>query len=145
MQYQCTIDINGPRDRVTALFDDPDNLMQWQDGLQSFEHFEGEFGAVGSRSRIRYKMGKREIEMIETLEEHAMPDRMVAVYETKGVWNRNVNTFTDLGEATRWDMDCDFRCSGFLKVMAFVAPGMFRKQTEKMMQDFKRFAEAEMG
>lgn len=118
-------------------------MGEWQDGFISFEHFGGEKGAAGSKANIKYKMGSREIDMVETMESYDLPDEMVAIYEADKVWNRNINRFTDLGGSTRWDMECEFQCGGFVKLMAFFMPGMFRKQTEKMMSDFKRFAEAQ--
>lgn len=142
MKYTCEETINLPRAQVAELYDDPDNLKEWQPGLQSFELISGECATEGSKSKIRYLMGKREIEMIETLEVYRLPEEFTAVYETKGVWNRNENRFVDQGDSTKWVMDCEFTCSGFLKIMAFVMPGMFRKQTQKMMRDFKAFAEA---
>lgn len=145
MEYSCTIVIDGHRDKVTELFDEPDNLKHWQDGLQSFELISGEMGQSGSKSRIHYKMGKREIEMIETLEVHDMPETMIAVYEAKGVWNRNVNRFIEIGDQTRWDLNCEFKCKGLVRILSALMPGMFRKQTSKMMQDFKTYAERELG
>ena len=47
MKYSCELTIDLPRDEVIALFDDPDNLVKWQPGLQSFEHISGEAGAAG--------------------------------------------------------------------------------------------------
>ena len=42
MKYTCKLVINLPRERVVELFDDPDNLPRWMEGLQSFEHLSGE-------------------------------------------------------------------------------------------------------
>ena len=38
-------------------------------------------------------------------------------------------------------METDFQFSGFMKIIALFMPGMFRKQSLKMMQQFKVFAE----
>ncbi len=143
MKYTCETTINLPRNRVAELYNDPDNLPKWQPGLRSFDLISGEYATEGSKSKIVYQMGKRELEMIETLEVYNLPEEFTALYETKGVWNRNQNRFIDLGDSTEWVMDCEFRCDGFLKIMAFLMPGMFKKQTNKMMADFKAFAEAQ--
>ncbi|MAM62384.1 SRPBCC family protein [Maritimibacter sp. UBA3975] len=143
MKYIERIVIDRPRDAVVALFDDPDNLAKWQEGLVSFTHLSGEPGREGSQSKLVFRMGSRTIEMVETLEVRALPDRFTAVYEADGMWNRNENHFEELDDgATEWTMLCEFQPSNFLlKVMAIVTPGMFKKQTRNNMEAFKEFAE----
>ena len=52
------------------------------------------------------------------------------------------NRFTDLGDGrTKWEMDSEFRFSGFMKVFAFFIQGAFPKATQKSMNMFKEFAE----
>ena len=143
MKYNCSIEIERPRDEIIPLFEDTDRMGEWQEGLVSFEFTSGTPGAAGSTARILYKMGKREIEMIETMESYDLPESMVAIYEADKVWNRNENRFIDLGDKTRWDMNCEFKCSGFMTILAMLMPGMFRKQTMKMMTSFKAFAESQ--
>ncbi|MXU63848.1 SRPBCC family protein [Oceanomicrobium pacificus] len=143
MNYSCDCTINRPRDTVIALFDSTENLPKWQDGLVSFDHVSGSPGQEGAVSRLRYQMGKREIEMVETITERALPDRFAATYEADGVWNIVENRFEALGDRTRWQIDTEFRCKGMMRIMAFLMPGAFRKQTEKMMQSFKSFAESQ--
>jgi len=46
MKYSVEIDL--PRDRVIELFDDADNMVKWQSGLQSFEHMQ-DFKAFAER------------------------------------------------------------------------------------------------
>lgn len=143
MKYECSIEIERPRNVVIELFEDTSRMGEWQEGLISFEHISGTPGSAGSKSRICYKMGRSEIEMIETMESYDLPDQFVAIYEADKVWNRNINRFVDLGKTTRWLVDCEFRCGGLVGVLAFLMPGMFRKQTEKMMSNFKDFAEGQ--
>ena len=59
--------INLPREKVIELFDNPDNMKHWQLGLVSFENISGTPGEVGTKSRLKYKMGKRDVEMVETI------------------------------------------------------------------------------
>jgi len=53
VKYTCDITINQPIDVVIALFDDPDNMKEWQPGLISFEPFSGEPGQPGAKSRLQ--------------------------------------------------------------------------------------------
>ncbi|HCA57656.1 MAG TPA: SRPBCC family protein, partial [Blastocatellia bacterium] len=66
MKYNVAIEIEKPLDEVVALFDSVDNLYKWMEGLESFEHLEGTPGEVGARSRLKFDMNGRKIEMIET-------------------------------------------------------------------------------
>ena len=142
MKYSVERELDVPRDKVIALFEDRDGLFEWQEGLQSFDHVSGEPGHPSAVSKLRFKMGKREIEMTETIQDRALPDLFSAVYEADAVWNLVENHFTELPEGrTHWRIQTEFRCRGFMRVIAFLMPGMFRKQTAKYMDLFKEFAE----
>jgi len=142
MKYTCEIDVAVSRDKFIALFDNPDNLIKWQAGFVSMTPLSGEPGTAGAKSTMVYKMGKRNIEMIETIETRQMPEKFTAIYEAKGMWNSVENTFSETASGgTNWFMDTEFRSSGLMKLMALFMPGMFKKQSVKMMNDFKAFAE----
>ena len=142
MQYTVEIDLDLPRDRVIELFDDADNAVKWMRGLQSFEHLEGEPGQPGAKSRMVFLMGKRRMEIIETITVRDLPERFEGVYDAKGCHNPCKNRFTEVGpQKTRWAAEHEFQFSGFMKVIGFLMPGAFKKQSRKYMQDFKAFAE----
>ena len=142
MEYSCSERIDLPRDRVIALFDDPDALPKWQRGFVSMEHLEGTPGQDGARTRLTYRMGRGDVVMIETIERRALPEEIDLVFEADKVWNRVENRFTQpTSDSTLWSMHCEFRCSGLVRLMALVMPGMFRRQTRQTMADFKAFAE----
>ncbi|MEM6726316.1 MAG: SRPBCC family protein, partial [Bacteroidota bacterium] len=65
MKYQVDVIIDRPRAEVIQLFDSTENLYDWMEGLQSFEHLSGTPGEVGAKSKLTFKMGKRDITMIE--------------------------------------------------------------------------------
>ena len=67
MKYKLEIEIDLPRKKVIDLFDNPDNMRHWQEGFVSFEPLSGTPGQVGAKSRLKYIMGKRDIEMVETI------------------------------------------------------------------------------
>lgn len=142
MKYTNEIEINLPINRVVALFDDPENLKHWQPGLQSFEHVSGTPGQPGAKSRLKFKMGKREIEMIETITRRNLPEEFAGTYDAKGVHNIVSNRFIPLGEnKTKWVTDNEFQFSGFMKLMGWFMPGAFKKQSQKYLEQFKAFAE----
>lgn len=142
MKYTCEIEINKPVDEVVKLFDSSENLYKWMEGLQSFDNLEGTPGQPGAKSKLVFKTGRREIEMIETITSKNLPEDFSGTYEAKGVFNIINNSFLPAGEnKTRYVSNQEFQMKGFLKVFAALAPGMFKKQTLKHMQAFKRFAE----
>lgn len=140
MKYHVETVIDVPRHQVIELFDDPENLKAWNQDLETFEHLDGEPGAVGARSRLVF--GK--IEMIETIVSRDLPERFAATYETDSVHNLVENRFVDLdGERTRWEMDNEFRFDAFwMKAMAKLAPWAFQSESLKRMERFKQFAES---
>lgn len=142
MRYQEEIEINLPRARVVELFDNPENLPKWQPGLKSFELISGEAGQPGAKSRLLYDENGRELEMIETIERRDLPDEFSGIYEAPGVWNSLSNRFLAVGSGrTRWSVDTEFRFSGLMRILSFFMRGAFARQTRKMMDDFKVFAE----
>ena len=144
MKYQLEIDINLPREKMIELFDNPDNMKHWQPGFQSFEHLSGSPGEVGARYKIIYQMGRRTIEMVETITVRSLPEEFAGTYETRGVWNEVRNLFYEKDAfTTRWVTVNEFRVSGFaMKMMVFLMPGAFKKQSYKYMENFKAFAES---
>lgn len=67
MKYKVEVEINQPLNKVVVLFDNLNNLKKWIEGLQSFETLSGILGQEGAKSKLHFKMGKREIDMIETI------------------------------------------------------------------------------
>lgn len=143
MKYTCEVEIHQPIDKVITLFDNPDNLKKWMDGLQSFEHMSGEPGYPGAKSRLKFKMGKREMEMIETITVRNLPEEFSGTYETKGVFNVVRNKFIAVSnDKTKYITEQEFQFQNFImKLMGFLMPGMFKKQSVKFLENFKHFAE----
>ncbi|MDH7444335.1 SRPBCC family protein [Aquimarina sp. 2201CG14-23] len=142
MEYTNKIEIALPRDQVVAKFDNEENMKHWQKGFVGMEHLSGEKGKTGATAKLSYKMGKREIEMIETITLLDLPEAFHLTFDAKNVYNIQENHFEELPNGhTRWISKNEFRFSGFMKIMGFLMPGAFRKQSLTYMQDFKTFAE----
>jgi uncharacterized protein YndB with AHSA1/START domain len=144
MRFGLELEIDAPRGRVVELFLDPGNLPKWQCDLISFEQIgPGAPRQVGTKSKLVQRMGKSTFEMTETITVHSPPEEFAAAYEAQGVWNLVTNRFTETAQGkTRWVLDAQFKFpSLMMKLMAFLAPGMFKKQTLTFMQRFKAFAE----
>lgn len=142
MKYTTEVEINRPVERVIELFDNPDNLKEWMQGLQSFEHLSGTPGQPGAKSRLKFKMGKRELEMVETIKVRNLPAEFSGTYEAKGVYNIVTNRFVPLGpDKTKYITEQEFQFKGFMKIIAFLMPGAFKKQSREYADDFKNFVE----
>lgn len=144
MKYNNEVRINAPLEKVVRLFEDENNLPKWQEGFISAEIIEGERGKVGLKSKLRYKMGKREIEMIETITVWDLPQNFTANYEANNVFNTVANHFEAIDEnTTRYYTENEFTFKGVMKIFAFLMPGAFKKQSQKYLNDFKNFVENE--
>ncbi|NER12227.1 SRPBCC family protein [Leptobacterium flavescens] len=144
MKFSCFVDINAPIEKVIELFDNVDNLKEWQDGFQSYEHLEGEAGQPGAKSRLFYVQGKRRIELIETIIVKNLPEEFSGKYEHTHMENTMANRFSSPEPGiTRYETEIEYtRFIGFMpKLMAFLFPSMFKKQVQKWLDQFKIFVE----
>lgn len=141
--YTVEIEIALPRERVIELFNNEDNLFKWQTGLQSFEHISGEPGQPGAISKLVYQHGIRRTELFETIMENNLPDAFHGVYEWKGGRNTLQNRFIELANnRTKWESTCQYEFSHWaLKIMGALVPGVFRKQNQIFLDNFKAFCE----
>lgn len=144
MKYTTEIEINKPIDQVIALFDNPDNLDKWMSELESFEHISGTSGEVGAKSKLIFNMGKKKMEMIETITVKNLPDEFTGIYEVKDIINIVKNKFVKLSDTkTKYITENEFQMKGFMKVMAFLFPSLFKKQSIKYATAFKEFVESQ--
>ena len=142
MKYTAEVAINLPVNKVVELFDNPDNMKNWMEDLQSFETISGTPGQEGAKAKLHFKMGKREIEMVETITKRNLPEEFTGTYEAKGVFNIAKNSFIPIDDnRTKYVTEQEFQFKGFMKLMGAVMPGAFKKQTLKYMNAFKEFAE----
>lgn len=144
MKFTCSVDIDLPRSKVTELFDDPEYMKYWQDGFVSHEQVKGARGELGAQANITYKMGRKSMVLHETITKSALPYERHGLFE--GDFGRNTmnNFFEELEvNKTRWRADMEYlQANGFMmKVMTKLFPGVMRKQTQKWMDQFKKFAE----
>jgi hypothetical protein len=143
MKYSLEIEIDRPIAKVVELFDNPENMSKWMNGLQSFEHISGMPGQPGAKSQLKFLVGKREIEMIETITTRNLPKEFTGTYEAKGVFNIVKNSFVPINtNKTLYVTDQEFQFSGFMKLIAFLMPGSFKKESTKYLKTFKSFVES---
>jgi len=143
MKYTTEITIELPMEQFIRKLDNPDHLKHWQRGLVKYEHLSGTPGEAGAQMELHYKIGKREMVLVETIITKNLPHELQLTYDTKGVHNIQKNYFKEVnGNSTQWVSESEFQFSSvMMKVMAFLMPGAFKKQSRKYAEDFKAFAE----
>lgn len=142
MKYTTEIVVDVSRDEFIKKMDNPENMKHWQRGLMAYEQLSQSPGQEGARMSLNYQMGKREMVMVETIIKRNLPEEMHTTYDTKGVHNIQKNYFKEEDGKTRWISESEFQFSGLgMKLMGFLMPGAFKKQSLKYMEDFKNFAE----
>ncbi len=143
MKYTLEITIQAPLEEVIKKFDSVENMKHWQRGFVSYNHISGTPGKEGAQAELTYKMGKREITMVETITKINLPHEFHGTYDAKGVHNIQKNYFEALDDTTtKWTSESEFKFSSFaMKFFAFIMPGAFKKQSYQYMKDFKAFVE----
>lgn len=142
MQYREQIVIEKPVDEVVKHFTNPDTYADWMQGFNKMEPLSGEPGKPGSKTLFVFRMGKREMSMLETIIENNLPRLMKVTFEAKGVFNTVISRFeAQSATSTLYINDQDFQFKGFMKLIGWLMPGAFKKQSRKFLEDFKAFVE----
>lgn len=144
MKFNHSIIINKPRDIVVKYFADPQYLKEYQDGFIKKELVSGIPGEDGAISKMYYDDGKRKMELTETITANRLPDYFDASYHHMHMDNTLKSTFTAISEnQTRYDSDGEYTAfRGFIpKMMGLFFPGIFRRQAQKWLNNFKEFVE----
>lgn len=146
MKYSCSIEINKPLAEVVKLWNNESLFDKWQDGFQSIELLEGEKGQENAKSRIVFLQGKRRMDLIETIVHNDLPKEKMALYDHIHMSNTQRSVFVETEEkSTIYTSEVEYvKFHGILpKLMAKFFPSAFKKQSEKWMKQFKKFAENE--
>ncbi|WP_027126494.1 SRPBCC family protein [Gelidibacter mesophilus] len=143
MKYTVDIVIEVPLDICTKMFDTIENLKHWQRGFISVEHVSGTPGAFGSKMKTHYKVGKNQMALIETITHKNLPYEVHSTYNIDGLDDIQENYFGPTPENfTKWVSVNEFVPLNFkMRMMIWLMPKTFKKQTLQYMKDFKNFAE----
>ena len=103
---------------------------------------EGVLGKKGAKSKLTFQMGKKNIEMVETILTDDLPKDFSIQFETKGMTNIVKSTFEVVApDVTKLISYNEFNTSGFMKIMAWLKPRAFKKQSMIYMTHFKEYVE----
>jgi len=143
MKYTTEITVELPLKEFIEKLDNADNMKHWQKGLVRYEHIHGTPGEVGAQMKLYYDLGKRKMELVETIITNDMPHELHATYDAPGMVNVQHNFFSETPEGhTKWVSESEFTSDKMMfKIMMKLMPGTFKKQSRSYMVDFKAFAE----
>ncbi|MEL6536019.1 MAG: SRPBCC family protein [Bacteroidota bacterium] len=142
MRYTTVVEINCPIDQVVEFFDSQENYPHWMEGLVRHTVVSGTFGQPGTKSELEFQLGKRGFKMTEQVLERNFPAEYLVRYQTPGVENLVKSKFQSTPEGkTKYLSENEFQFKGFMKIIAWLMPGSFKKQSLKYQTDFKQFVE----
>ena len=144
MKFSCSAEINLPLDRTVELFTDEENLKHWQQGLVSHTLVSGNLWQTGAKAKVVFQNKKRRIEMTETILNNNLPHELTAMYEHEHMDNTMSSRFLRIEDSrTLYTAMVDYVKLKHLvpRIMFFFMPGFPKKQTQKMVDSFKTFAE----
>ena len=142
VKYTEEIEINTNIDTVIALFDNPYNMQEYMDGIESYKVVEGNIREVGAKAEMIVLMGEKKIIMIEEIITNNLPEEKKVTYTADGVYNIVTNKLIKVSEnKTKFINEQEFEFKGFMKIIGFFMPSAFKKQSRVYLKDFKEFAE----
>ncbi|MFP4846384.1 SRPBCC family protein [Winogradskyella sp. PE311] len=143
MKFCTKITIKKPLEDVIKKLDSVDNMKHWHEGLIRSEHISGTPGEFGSKMRLIYDFGDKQLELNETITKRNLPYEFHATYNTKGMYNIQENYFRSTKDGlTEWVAESEFLPTNFfMQLMTMAMPSTFKKQSKKYMENFKNFVE----
>ena len=142
MRYTLSNTINKPLDAVAAKFMEPDGALHWMEGLQRSGHLSGTPGQAGAKTDFFFVHKKKEMKITETILEQNMPHQIKFAYDSSMGYTEVEMLFEKIDhKTTRQTSNSFFDVKGFMKVMGWLFRGMFKKQSMKYMEGFKRYVE----
>ena len=147
IKYTEEIEINSNIDTVMELFDNPYNMKEYMEGIESYTVLNGNIREAGTQAElvvayIEEDVVKRKIIMIEEIITNNLPEEKKVTYTADGVYNIVTNKFINISDnKTKFINEQEFEFKGYMKVMGFFMPSAFKEQSRVYLQNFKEFVE----
>lgn len=143
MEVEHVTVIEKPIDEVWAAFDDPGQLVKWQDRLLSYEPVEGAPDEIGSVSRQTIRRSGDEVELTVTLLDRRDGEFSQSRYEGMQLPFTISNTFTAVDDdTTEWHVVVEVRLNLMQKALGPVLKGPLTELADQNGEDFKKYAES---
>lgn len=144
MKYTNKVIIDSPIDTVVSLWSEPEHYPKWQSGFVKKVLLSGNAEEKNSKSEIYLIYNNKEMKLIETIIESNLPKEKKVLVEHEHMINTMKSSFIDLGDGrTQYLSEIEYlEFKAFLpKIVAYLFPGMFRKQSQQWLEAFKVFVE----
>ncbi|MDG2085974.1 MAG: SRPBCC family protein [Flavobacteriales bacterium] len=142
LQFTEEIVINSDIKSVTELLGDPNNMIRYMEGIESYNVIKGDINQIGTEAEIVALMGDEKIKMTEVVIVNNLPTEKKVTYSTDGVYNIVTNKLEVITlNKTRLINNQDFEFKGYMKIISFFMPSAFKKQSRIILESFKNFAE----
>ena len=147
IKYTEEIEINSNIENVITLFDNPYNMKEYMEGIESYTVLNGNIREAGTQAElvvnyIEEDVVKRKIVMIEEIITNNLPEEKKVTYTADGVYNIVINRFVKISDnKTKFINEQEFEFKGYMKVMGFFMPSAFKEQSRVYLKNFKEFVE----
>ncbi len=142
MKYDTQIIIDLPIENVIGIFENTDNLPDWQRGLIYSKLIKGKNGEVGAKRKLKIDLEIKTIIMIETIIKKNLPHEWHGKYTANGIESIQKNYFKQVNKnQTHWINQSEFKFHGAMRIISKILPNIFKNRGEQVMIDFKAFAE----
>lgn len=141
MNYTVKTIIQKPLEEVLEQFHEPSNYMKWMPGIRGHQTVLGAQREAGSKSIFEFTINGRDFTIEETVMKNDRTE-ITAKYVSNGTINTQTTKFSILDvNQTGYEVHESFELKGFMKVIGFLMPGSFKKQTKEFVEAFKSFVE----
>ena len=142
LHYIQEIEINSDIKSVAKLLSDPNNMINYMDGIESYNVTKGKINQVGTESEIIALMGDEKLKMKEIVIIANLPLEKKVTYSTDNGLNIVTNKLEKISpNKTKLINEQEFKFKGYMKIISFFIPSAFKKQSKTMLERFKKFAE----
>jgi len=143
MKSKTEVVIHAPREKVLEMWQSFEDQKNWQKGLESLEYRNGKPGYIGTQLHYSYKLGRKRLDMQETLIQSNLPTEYQVLQEAEGVINRQKHYITEPEPGkTLWTTITETRFKRWgLRFMGWLSPGLFEREQQKIFEAFRDYVE----
>jgi uncharacterized protein YndB with AHSA1/START domain len=143
MVVEASVVIERPLDEVWAVFDDPEQQVDWNSDLLAHEHISGKANEKGAVSRLTFKRGDGETVLTATVLERKAPKKLAAVYEGMQLPFYLTSNFRAIDDdTTEWSAEIEVKLNLVQKALGPLLKGTMTDMAQKMGDDFKSYCES---
>lgn len=144
MFYVTNYVINVEPSAVWDALVNPEVMPNWMPTLKNREQITGKSGEQGSRAKLVFQNGKKEMEMSESVLESKVNELLLVEYTTTGVVNLQKLKIvaSEDGKTTKIIAENDFQFESlFMKLFGWILKFLFVSETNKYFNLLKQVVE----